>query len=214
MVALYDTTHPAKGDIDAERWQREVTEKLNSIEQAIEFVTGSIALTDDAASLGKWFSQMAKTGNSEVFDYATISEAFPDATPMELLDAVSELELEGYLDVGHAMNAGPFTHVRLNFMLYETFDPIVFEDVNPRADAAIVAQEMLEENSGVSASDLMEKHGWSMRRTNPAMLIIGQYIGDGRKSTPFGTGFAIRSMFAHGEERIILKRFIQSVNMK
>ena len=212
LAALYSVTSPSKGEVDEKQWRREVTDTLNSKEQAIEFVKDSITLSDDAASLGKWLSQKSETGRSAPFDYQTIAKAFPEATPTELLDAASELAIEGFVDVKYAINASPFSHLRVNFRLYEAFDPIVFEDANPRADAVVVAEELLQSKKQVSALNLCEKYKWTVRRVNPAMSIAGQFVADDHKSHEINRQYAITCMYAHGEDRIELKRFIQRVN--
>lgn len=78
LAALYSVSHPAKGEVDQEKWQKEVTDLLNSFEQAIGFLTKSISLSEDAAIIGKWISEQSKDGWSDLFEYEKILARFPE----------------------------------------------------------------------------------------------------------------------------------------
>lgn len=211
MAALYSVTHPAKGDVDEAKWQEEISNLVNSLEQALEFISGSITLSEDAASLGKWMSESSKDGWSDHFGEDEFVQQFPDATTNELLEALGELELEGMVNITKCLGKA-FHGVRVTQRLFETFDPIVFNDVSPRSDAALLANKMLDSERGeISAQDICDEQGWSIRRINPALAIVGEFIADGRKSRPMGQPYFIRSMFVDGQERAKLRRFVNQV---
>lgn len=210
LAAIYSVTHPAKGEVDEIRWQEEVTGRLNSIEQAVDYISGSIVLSEDAAFLGNWISKNSNDGWSDTADYEEIATQFSESTKNEILEAVGELELEGMIVVNHCLGK-PFSHIRATHKLFEVFDPIVFPEASPRADAAVIADDLLASERGVSAADLCEKYGWSVRRVNPALSIVGEFIGDGRKSRPMGQPYVIRSMFVDPKERAELRRFANRV---
>lgn len=211
LAALYSVTHPAKGEIDEAQWRSDVSDLLNSIEQAVSYITDSIKLSEDAAFLGKWISEKSNDGWSDIFGYEEVVAEFPDASKNEILEAVGELELEDMVSISKCLGK-PFSHIRATHKLFEVFDPIVFPNVNPREDAATIANELLTSESGVSASDLSEQHGWSVRRINPALAIVGEFIADGRKSRPMGQPYVIRSMFVDAQERARLRRFVNQVS--
>jgi hypothetical protein len=106
----------------------------------------------------------------------------------------------------------PFSHVVATHKLYETFDPIVFEDVSPRRDAGVVALAILDAEGMVSCSAIADEHGWRVRRINPALAIVGDMIADGRKSRPLEQPYGIRAMAADPQERVRLRRFVKQVN--
>lgn len=210
LAAIYSFTYPAKGEVDEAKWRDDVTNLLNSFEEAITYITGSIPLSDDAAFLGKWISESSIDGRSGLFEYDQIVEQFSTASKNEILEATRELELEEMIVVSKCLGK-PFNHVRPTHRLFEAFDPIVFPDVSPRADAAIIAAIILDAENGVSAKDLSEELGWGVRRINPALAIVGEFIANCRKSRETGHPYIIPYMFVDGQERAMLRRFINQV---
>ncbi|WP_342075378.1 hypothetical protein [Yoonia sp. SS1-5] len=212
--AMVDVMRPGDHQVENERWQEEVTAVLNSQEDAIRILTASFPLSDDASYLGKWLCEKSETGGRfDNFDNSQIEAQFQDASSNEIMDAVGELELNGMISVSHALSHR-FRSVRPLTKLFEVFDPIV-HDVSPRADAVTVAEVILSsEKSQVSASDVEAKFKWSTRRTNPAFSIVGEFIGEGRKSSPLGQPYVYRSMWANSAERASLKRFVSEAHGK
>lgn len=213
LAAIYSVTHPAKGEQEVEAWQEQITSHVNELDKVVEYITGTIVLSEDAAYLGKWISENSETAYSEVFGYDQIVAQFPDATKNEILEAVGELELEDMVAIGKCIGK-PFSHVLVKHKLFEAFDPIVFEDVSPRQDAVIIAEALLNSEGGVSASEICAKQGWTPRRFNPAVEIVGEFIADGRKSQPMGQEYSIRALFVDAGERAQLRRFTKRVNRK
>lgn len=211
LAAIYSVTHPAKGELDTEAWQVEITSLVNELEQAVTYILGTIVLSEDAAYLGKWISENTATAFSEIFDYERIVEQFPDASQNEILEAVGELELEDMVVVSKCIGK-PFSHLLIKNKLFEAFDPIVFEGVSPRQDATIIAEKLLNSDGGVSANEVCDEQGWTPRRYNPAVEIVGEFIADGRKSRPFGQEYSIRALFVDASERAQLRRFVNAVN--
>ena len=213
MAALYSVTHPAKGKVDEAKWREDISNLVNSIEKALEFISGSISLSEDAASLGKWMSESSEDGRSSIISYEGLVTRFPDASNNELSEALGELELEGMINISYCFGK-PFSHVRATHRLFEMFDPIVFPEISPRSDAAIVANKLLDSESGISAQKICEEQEWSIRRINPALAIVGEFIAEGRKSQEMGQPYAINFMFVDGQERASLRRFVDEVTGK
>jgi hypothetical protein len=210
LAAIYSLTHPPQSEIEEERWRGEITKLANDTEAAVDFVLKRVTLSDDAAYLGRWMSENARSGWSDLFGYDDIVAQFPEATKSEILEAVGELELAGMLRIGKVLGK-PFGHAAATHRLYEAFDPIVFEDVAPRRDAAVVALAILDGEGMISCRAIAEKHGWSVRRINPALAIVGEMIADGRKSRPLGQPYGIKAMAADPQERARLRRFVKEV---
>ncbi|MDV7145964.1 hypothetical protein R3X27_25085 [Tropicimonas sp. TH_r6] len=211
LAAIYSVTHPAKGEQNVEAWQGQITSLVNELEEVVAYISGTIVLSEDAAYLGKWISENSTTAFSEIFGYDQIVSQFFDASPNEILEAVGELEIEGMVVVQKCLGK-PFSHLRANHKLFEVFDPIVFGGVSPRQDATLIAEKLLNSESGVSASDICEDQGWTPRRFNPAVDIVGEFIADGRKSRPMGQEYSIRALFVDARERAQLRRFVNTVN--
>lgn len=212
LAALYSVTHPAKGDVQITQWREELTSLVNSLEEAVSFLTQSITLSEDTASLGKWIAEQSKDGGRfDVVRYDDIARRFEGATNTEIQEAIGELELNGLVTTSGALGR-PILDLRPKPRLFEIFDPIVFPGVSPREDAAVIAIELLQSEKGVAAADLCQRFGWSIRRINPAMAIVGEFIADGRKSSPNGQPYIVRSMFVTPSERADLRRFVTSVS--
>lgn len=210
LAALYSVTHPAKGQVDQEKWANEVSDLLNSLERAVDLLTRSISLSEDGAALGEWMSRTSQDGWSDLFDYETIVAQFPEASKLEVLEAVGELELEGMV-VASKVIGKPFSHIRATHKLYEVFDPIVFEGVSPRADAAAIAERLLASEQGISAGNVAAELGWEIRRMNPALAIVGEFVAPGRRSQTMGQPYVFASMFVDAVERAQLRRFVNVV---
>lgn len=211
LAAIYSLTHPPQSELDEQRWREEITKLANDTEAAVNFILKRVTLSEDAAYLGRWISENAERGWSDTFGYDDIVRQFPEATRSEILEAVGELELEGMLRISKVLGK-PFGHVTATYRLYDTFDPIVFEGVSPRQDATVVALGILDGEGMVSCGAVAEKQGWSVRRINPALAIVGEMIADGRKSRPLGQPYGIRAMAADPQERVRLRRFVKEVN--
>jgi hypothetical protein len=211
LAAIYSVTHPAKGEQDVKAWQEDITALVNDLEQTVTYISGTIVLSEDAAYLGKWISENSTTAFTEILDYDQIVAQFSDASPNEILEAVGELELEGMVVVNKCFGK-PFSHLVIKHKLFETFDPIVFEGVSPRRDATVIAEKLLNSDQGVSASGICDEQGWTPRRFNPAVEIVGEFISDGRKYRPTGQKYSIHTLFVDAVERAQLRRFVNTVN--
>jgi hypothetical protein len=212
LSALYSVTYPAKGEVDEAKWRQDVSNTINCHEDVIRLLVRSISLTEDASFLGKWIAEASSNGGrSDIRDYDQIVAQFPGSAKLQILEAVGELELEGMVIRANSMSK-PFSHLRPTHKLFEVFDPIIFPDVSPRQDAAKIAAALLESENGVSAPDLCERYGWTLRRINPALSIVAVYISDGRKSSPIGQEYVVREMFEDAKERAMLRRFVSEVH--
>lgn len=145
------------------------------------------------------------------FYYDQIIEQFNDASQNEILEAVGELELEGMVVVSKCFGK-PFSHLLIKHKLFETFDPIVFDDVSPRRDASVIAEKLLKSERSISASDVCDEQGWTPRRFNPAVETVGEFIADGRKSVECGQEYSISFLLIDPSERAQLRRFVSTVN--
>jgi len=213
LAALYSVTYPAKGEQNVKAWQEDISALVNDLEEAVTYISGTIDLSEDAAYLGKWISENSTTAFSEIFEYDHIVEQFPDASQNEILEAVGELELEGMVVVNKCYGKA-FSHLSIKHKLFETFDPIVFNGVSPRQDASVIAEKLLQSEGGISAPDICKEQGWTPRRFNPAVEIVGEFIADGRKSVEGGQEYSISYLLVDASERAQLRRFVNTVNGK
>ena len=203
-------THPSLVEKLQAQWQADVTQAVNQIEQSVSQLVPSITLSDEASAIGLWLSQTSEVGREDGVTFDEITAAFPDATKQELEDASGELELAELVTlsgaIGHRIRI-----VRPQIKLFEVFDPAVFDDANPRADAAKLARYILAKNDTVGAEEAMAHLGWSVRRFNPAIGIVCSMIGRGRKSEEIHPTISCPYVMPDPRERAELRRFADAV---
>lgn len=210
LAAIYSVTHRSHSEVLLDKWRNDITAAFNALEECVSELVPTITLSDDAASLGKWFSLNSEHGNRASFEFGTIINAFPDATKLELEDACGELELDRLVRCGGGLGV-KIVDVNLQTLLYEVFDPIAFESAIPRGDAAELARYVLLQNGTVSAEKAMSHFDWNIRRFNPAMAIICEFIGDGRKSSELHPELVCRYVMPSSSERVQMRRFADQV---
>lgn len=210
LTAIYSVTHPAKGEIELAEWNEAVAERIDDLEAAVSYLTGTITLSENAAALGKWLAEKSESGGRwDSVGYEEITEFFKDATKNEILEAVGELEIEGMISVTHAVGH-PMHTARPLPRLFQVFDPVLEPSHNPFEDAALIGEMLLDSDSGISVVDIEKKYGWPPRRMNPALSTLGYLIDDRRKSSPTGIPYVYRSVFVTPDERARVRRFVET----
>ncbi|MBC6403345.1 MAG: hypothetical protein GDA39_00510 [Hyphomonadaceae bacterium] len=209
LAALCSVVIPEKGQIELEKWRKDVSDKLNDFEDAIRFISESISLSENAATLGRWMSEKSENAYSDSFDYESVEAQFPEASTTELLEAVGELEIADMIKLSHVLGK-QFHSVWPLPKLYEVFDPIVF-NVSPRDDAAVIAEKLLASEKSLSVEETARELGWEVRRINPALAIVGNFIAPGRESQPLDSTYVIRHMSLIPPVRAKLRKFVNEV---
>ena len=171
-------------------------------------------LSEDAKKLGFWIVGKSESGGFDHLDYEAVSKQFPNEKE-RMLEAVGELQILGLAELERVLGK-PFLYLRPTYNLFRVFDPLVSGGANPEEDAATIALELLNSKDGqiVDSSELCKKLGWSVRRINPALGIVGSFIGNGRKSVRTGQPFVIGRMFVSPADRAMLRRFVAQVREK
>ena len=210
MAAIYGLAFPSHTDRETERWQREITDFVNDHE-AILGLARNIPFSDDAANLGAWFARESKLARGEQFDYDNLKEAFPDAEEIELRDALGELQASGFVEIPPVLGA-TIKFIQPTSKLYEVFDPVVFDGRSPRLDAATLGRLLLQREA-LNSRNVDEELGWGTRRMNPALTILGQNVGENRKSREMGK-YVIAHFFVIPEDRARVRRFVDTVEGK
>lgn len=204
---MLSVTHRPIAERLLSEWRMDLTNFVNKLEQRLDCLCPTIKLSDNASALAAWLSKNSERGRSESRGFEEITVAFPGASKVELEDACGELQLEGLVmntvAVGHRIRA-----VEPQSLLFEIFDPIVFQQSNPRIDAAKLSDYILKSTDSVSADTILTDFGWTVRRFNPAMSIVCRFIGPGRKSAENHPEFVCRHVSPNPSERVALRRFI------
>ncbi len=98
----------------------------------------------------------------------------------DIIDAVDELEGQGYVKALHVIGAAPFGygHVCAESALFVAFDKY-FKQGDPEGDALRIAADLVNDSSSGDVSEMAEKYNWTPRRMNPAVsyLIENDFAG-------------------------------------
>ncbi|MCW5696432.1 MAG: hypothetical protein KIS96_06810 [Bauldia sp.] len=209
-AAMLSVTHPSKVEQLQEKWQKDVTAVLNNLQSIVDGLVPTISISDDASAIGFWIAQNSELGRTDPVEFDTLVRQFPKATKAELEDACGELEHAGLASLT-AVIGQRIRMVRPTIQLFEVFDPAVFEENNPRGDAAKLAEYILGKQGTVGAEEMMAHYGWNKRRFNPAIGIATSMIGDGRKSREVHPRIACRYVLPNPAERAALRQFAKEV---
>jgi hypothetical protein len=165
-----------------------------------------VDLGASARRLARWLCEQSKEGMTRPVSEKAIIDAFPQATPDELAQAVAELELEGYVTT--RPSGARLPHLRPTLDLYATFDPVAIGS-EPLADAQTLAARVLAGGDSVKVAELHVQTGWPQRRFNPAVgLVIAQV--DERRVSKTGDSMYPTSFFhLQAADRVSLQRFLR-----
>ena len=209
-AAMLSVTHPGKVEQLQAKWRAEITNAVNGMEKIIDDLVQAIPLSDLAMSIGTWTSKNSKLGRGETVDFSALRSAFPDASKLEIEDALGELDHAGLAKLAGAIGH-KIIHYRPAGELYAVFDPIAFDGINPREDAARIARFLLVHDGTVGAETIMTEFGWDVRRYNPAMAIVTTMIGEGRRSGEIHPTISCRYVDPSSTERAELRLFANKI---
>lgn len=208
-VAMLSVTHRPEAEKLLAVWRQDVTKTVNDLEKAINDLVPTIKLSDDASALGLWLSKNSEVGRPDSVTFDVIRAAFPGATKLELEDACGELESEGLVVTSAAIDH-KIRGVRPTNLLFEIFDPIAIDGVNPRVDAAELAKFILKDDEGVTAVAMLSNFGWTARRLNPAISILCDMVSEGRKSAENHPEFECVQIMPDSMERARFRKYIEA----
>ena len=147
-VAILSVTHRPAAEHQLGAWRERITGSVNDLEHVIADLLPTIKLSSDAAALGCCVSRTSEQGRTDPVLFQEIQAAFPNATCIELQDACGELEIEGLVTLSAALGH-KIRSLRPTTLLFEIFDPIVFEESNPHMDAGMIARFIVEDEVGI-----------------------------------------------------------------
>jgi len=209
-AALLSVTHPSQLEQLQTAWQSNITEAVNQMESIVSQLLPSITISNEASAIALWISKTSKLGREDPVAFSDLCGALPHFTKLSLEDACGELEYDGLATLSAAIGH-KIVRVRPTHLLFEVFDPAVFEDANPRLDAARIARFILTKDDTVGAEEIMKHFGWSVRRYNPAMGIVSSMIDEGRKSAEIHPTIDCRFVMPNSRERAALRHFSNEV---
>lgn len=168
--------------------------------------TLGLNLSQLAERVGLWIAQNSETGLSAIVQSEILAKAFASEEPAALIEAIAELEMDGYLTTIALLNR-EIPPLRPTVDLYVTFDPYAMK-TDPLTDAAELTKAILAGDDSVRVKALHEASGMTLRRFNPALALVIANIDDRRVSQEINTPYPTGSFFMMATDRVTLKRFL------
>lgn len=165
-----------------------------------------LSLSSLAERVALWIATQSQSGLPCIVQSEAISEAFGDEDLSELVEAIAELEMDGYLKAitrGHDMPA-----LRPTMDLFSTFDPHALK-TDPLADAAALTKTILAGGDSVRVVTLHADSGMPRRRFNPALALVIGNIDEGRVSQEINSQYPTGSFHLMPTDRVALRRFLK-----
>jgi hypothetical protein len=212
LLSLGRVLQPSALDSEIERWRTDVTRSLNSLEEAVEHLSGRVEISDLALEIGIHVSKESEEGIPEPVEIDQLARRFDGTSTDQIVEACGELEHSGVATLLQVI--GGNGHLCPNVHFFETFDPFVFT-WHPPVDAArlslYVAEQSAATESTVGAEHMAEHFGWGVRRLNPALLMVAEQIGEERKFTGYAPPWACLYLYASPAERAALRSFARQI---
>lgn len=167
-----------------------------------------LGLSQLARQVGLWIAQNDADGMASFVSSTELKAAFGDTDEAEIIEALAELELDGYVEQSRTLGA-KFTHVRPTNDLYLTFDPIAL-DTDPYADAAQIIEKILAGTENVNVSQLhASMEGWSPRRFNPALKLVISEVDSRHVSRQIQAAYPTAHLIVDATDKVALRRLLQ-----
>lgn len=211
LARLYQFTHPSALEEEVQAWQREVSDALNDHEAAIgkliERMIPRMQIGETALTIALWLAEQSPDGPDDLVEGEKLIEKFSQISKSELEEACFELDHLELVSCSSAIGL-PVSHVRIDYSLFWTFDPVVMQ-TNPLTDAVEIARLMLEDENYGSVLKLHEDLGWPKRRLNPAVAMLIPLFPEGRVRSVIQPNYPTMGFAIMSEDRFQLKNFIR-----
>jgi hypothetical protein len=182
------------------------------LEGAVERLAQCVVISDLSFQVGLVVSALSADGIAEPFQLSDILEKIPGVGLEELIEVCGELSYICLADLSLRVNTSGSLVINNDY--FKVFDPFVHR-WHPAVDAASLAEYVADqsenESSCVSVDTIANHFDWCPRRQNPALLIAGEYISDGRKFSGYAPPWAHRHIWADPTERAALRQMARDV---
>jgi Zn finger protein HypA/HybF involved in hydrogenase expression len=165
-----------------------------------------LGLNDLAYRVGAWLAERSTDGLEDHVTGSALAENFEGVPTQELIDAVAELEVDGYVSTRSFGEGLP--HIVCRVDLFSAFDPPM-RGTNPTADAAALGRIALEMGETVDVGELHGRSRWDRRRFNPALSILVGHIDDRRVSRTGDHEYPTRFFMLVPADRVAIRRFAE-----
>jgi hypothetical protein len=165
-----------------------------------------VRLSALARQIGLWLAQNDAAASRLMVGGDTLKGAFHGNTEAEIVEAIAELKIEGFVETTALMNGLP--HVRATVDLYETFDPIAF-GTNPHEDSLILIEKIIPDQQAGNAARLHEQSGFPLRQFNPALMLVLSHIDTRHISREISATYPASNFILNAENRVLLRRHLE-----
>ena len=212
LAHLYSFTHPSEMERAVASWRGQVSDTLNAHDAMLcrleEQIAPRLRVSEIALTLMLWLVETSESGLLTPLSFEEVLSDFPETDKDSLEEACHEIQNLDFASLSAALGHSVMS-IRPTYRLFWGFDPISI-GTNPTADAAAIAQLMIDDDNMTSIHRLHEKLGWSKRRLNPAVALLMQFVAPGRTSREIQNNYPTTSFAIAAEDRFKLKRFIES----
>ncbi|MDE0332077.1 MAG: hypothetical protein OXL41_09435 [Nitrospinae bacterium] len=213
LAHLFRFSNPSEMERAVASWRDQVSDALNthdaSLRRLEEKIEPRLRVSENALELMLWLAETSEDGMSTPLNFDALLSAFPETGKETLEEACHELQHLNFASLS-ATFGHPVRLIRPTYDLFWVFDPISI-GTNPTADAAAIAQLMIDDNNMASIPVLHEKLGWPKRRLNPAVARLMPFVSDKRTRTVIQNDYPTMGFVLAAEDRFKLKRFIENV---
>lgn len=210
LAHLYRFTHPSQIEQELSTWRDEITNAVNSHEEALQILAlklqPRLQVGELALAVALWLCEFSEDGLKSIIAFEDIVQAFPESERQALEEACFELKHFGLITTSAVM--GRAVHlVQPRYELFWTFDPTV-KGTQPEQDAREIAGLLLKDESLASIAKLHEQLGWPRRRLNPAVAMIQTVMKT--SSRELQSQYPTTVFLIGSEDRFHLKRIAQT----
>lgn len=168
--------------------------------------SNDLGLSDLAYRVGGWLAERSADGLEDHIGGDAMAADFEGVATQDLVDAVAELEVDGYISTRSFGEGLP--HIICRVDLFSAFDPPM-RGTDPTADAAALGHIALEMGESVDVHDLHGRSGWELRRFNPALSILVGHVDDRRVSQTGDNEYPTRFFMLIPADRVAIRRFAE-----
>jgi hypothetical protein len=203
---------PSALERQTKSWQENISNRVISLENSVEQLSGATLLSELAIRIGCFVSNESQDGIVEPFEVKEIISQFTDFSEAEIYEACGELEHAGVCELEQLINSKGYLNINIDFFF--VFDPYV-HSWHPALDVAKLARKIVvvtaKDQAAVSA-EIAEEFGWGARRYNPSLQMIVAYISEGRVGQGYTPPWAHRYLYATPGERAALKELARNMD--
>ncbi|MGH8707964.1 MAG: hypothetical protein ACREVD_07900 [Burkholderiales bacterium] len=211
LASIGRVVAPSALDRELARWRSDVTDTINSLEQLVNRLCGSVQISDFAMQIGVHISGQSDDGIANPYSIDYLLDRFVGASEQEIVEACGELENACLARFHQSVNSTGYLSVEV--ALFEAFDPFV-HGWHPTVDGANLGRYVAQysaSGSVILTDDMANHFRWGHRRLNPALQLVARYIDEGRKCTAYTPPWAHRYVWADPSERAALRQMAREV---